>query len=66
MKILLVSDAWKPQVNGVVTTLENLVKELSVNNEVKIIEPNSFISFPIPFPPPVIIAILFFNFISNN
>ena len=28
MKILLVSDAWKPQVNGVVTTLENLEKEL--------------------------------------
>ena len=49
MKILLVSDAWKPQVNGVVTTLENLVKELSLNNEVKIIEPNSFVSVPIPF-----------------
>jgi hypothetical protein len=28
MKILLVTDAWKPQVNGVVTTLENLVKKL--------------------------------------
>ena len=49
MKILLVSDAWKPQVNGVVTTLENLEKELSLNNEVKIIEPNSFVSVPIPF-----------------
>ena len=49
MKILLVTDAWKPQVNGVVTTLENLVKKLSINNDVKIIEPNSFVSVPIPF-----------------
>ena len=49
MKILLVTDAWKPQVNGVVTTLENLVKKLSINNDVKIIEPNSFVSVSIPF-----------------
>lgn len=26
-KVLLVSDAWKPQVNGVVTTLDNVAKE---------------------------------------
>ena len=26
-KILLVTDAWKPQVNGVVTTLVNLVDQ---------------------------------------
>ena len=49
MKVLLVTDAWKPQVNGVVTTLENLVKELSIKNEVKIIEPSSFVSVPVPF-----------------
>ncbi len=49
MKILLVTDAWKPQVNGVVTTLENLVRKLSLNHDVKIIEPNNFVSVPIPF-----------------
>ena len=49
MKILLVTDAWKPQVNGVVTTLENLVRKLSINHDVKIIEPNNFVSVPIPF-----------------
>ena len=49
MKILLVTDAWIPQVNGVVTTLENLVKKLSINHDVKIIEPNNFVSVPIPF-----------------
>jgi glycosyltransferase involved in cell wall biosynthesis len=49
MKILLVTDAWIPQVNGVVTTLENLVKKLSIDHDVKIIEPNNFVSVPIPF-----------------
>ena len=28
MKILLVTDAWQPQVNGVVTTLVELVRQL--------------------------------------
>jgi hypothetical protein len=28
MKIALVTDAWQPQVNGVVTTLVELVREL--------------------------------------
>ena len=28
MKILIVTDAWHPQVNGVVTTLSNVTKEL--------------------------------------
>ena len=28
MKILLVSDAWTPQVNGVVRTLTELLREL--------------------------------------
>ena len=30
MKITLVTDAWEPQVNGVVTTLRELVRELSL------------------------------------
>jgi hypothetical protein len=28
MKIALITDAWQPQVNGVVTTLVELVREL--------------------------------------
>ena len=38
MKILIATDAWTPQVNGVVTTLTSLVSELSKNHEVKVIE----------------------------
>ena len=42
MKILIATDAWIPQVNGVVTTLTSLVSELSKNHEVKVIEPSLF------------------------
>ena len=42
MKILIATDAWTPQVNGVVTTLTSLVSELSKNHEVKVIEPSLF------------------------
>ena len=31
-KILIVTDAWHPQVNGVVTTLNYLVEELKKQN----------------------------------
>ncbi|MDA9730218.1 glycosyltransferase family 1 protein, partial [SAR86 cluster bacterium] len=37
MKILIATDAWTPQVNGVVTTLTSLVANLSEDHEVKII-----------------------------
>jgi hypothetical protein len=30
MKIALITDAWQPQVNGVVTTLVELVRELTL------------------------------------
>lgn len=49
MKIALVSDAWRPQVNGVVTTLVELVKDLSAaGHQVEVIEPNQFKTRPCP------------------
>jgi glycosyltransferase involved in cell wall biosynthesis len=49
MRIALVTDAWQPQVNGVVTTLVELVRELrAVGHEVKVIEPNLFDTRPCP------------------
>lgn len=49
-KILLITDAWEPQINGVVTTLVNLVKQLEKNNyDVKVISPRDCkLTFPIP------------------
>lgn len=43
MKILIVTDAWEPQVNGVVTTYKNLIKGLEKDGyEVEVISPNNF------------------------
>lgn len=49
MKILLVSDAWQPQVNGVVRTLENTSAELTrMGHEVLVIGPDRFRTLPMP------------------
>ena len=49
MKLALVTDAWSPQVNGVVTTLVELVRELrAAGHEVAVIEPGQFRTRPCP------------------
>jgi len=49
MKIALVTDAWTPQVNGVVTTLVELVRELrGAGHQVQVIEPGQFRTRPCP------------------
>ena len=48
MKILIISDAWHPQLNGVVRTYEYLAEELiKEGHEVKVIGPADF-PFKIP------------------
>ena len=49
MKIMIVTDAWEPQVNGVVTTLKNTIKVLKERgNDVVVIHPGLFKSIPCP------------------
>ncbi len=49
MKIALVTDAWSPQVNGVVTTLVELVRELrEAGHAIEVIEPGQFRTRPCP------------------
>ncbi len=49
MKIAIVTDAWQPQVNGVVTTLVELVAGLrAVGHEVLVIHPGLFTTRPCP------------------
>lgn len=49
-KILLITDAWKPQINGVVTTLDNLVTQAKLNGDtVYVYHPGRCtIRFPLP------------------
>ncbi len=43
MKILIISDAWKPQVNGVVRTYEYIIAELvAMDHEIEVIGPADF------------------------
>lgn len=49
MRILIVTDAWYPQANGVVRTLSTTIKILrSRGHEVEILEPSAFRSIPMP------------------
>ncbi|SDH93912.1 glycosyltransferase family 4 protein [Pseudomonas panipatensis] len=54
MRILIVSDAWSPQVNGVVTCLRALVSELeALGHEVCLLSPADFRSRPCPTYPEI-------------
>jgi glycosyltransferase involved in cell wall biosynthesis len=49
MKIALITDAWRPQINGVVTTLVELVDQLNVQgHQVEVIHPGLFQTRPCP------------------
>lgn len=59
MKIVIATDAWAPQINGVVTTLGKMGEELTaLGNEVKYITPEEFKTFPCPSYPSIKLAIL--------
>jgi glycosyltransferase involved in cell wall biosynthesis len=58
MRILLATDAWEPQVNGVVRTLTRVVKELEeMGHSVEVIRPDQFKTFPLPTYPEIKVAI---------
>jgi len=49
MRILLATDAWDPQVNGVVRTLTRVVAELrQMGEQVEVISPDQFATVPLP------------------
>jgi glycosyltransferase involved in cell wall biosynthesis len=59
MRIVLISDAWHPQVNGVVTTLTNTVASLhKLGHDVELITPDRFKTYPWPGYPDVRMAFL--------
>ncbi|WP_339487984.1 glycosyltransferase family 4 protein [Pseudomonas sp. EL_65y_Pfl2_R95] len=54
MRILIVSDAWTPQVNGVVTSLQALISQLrGMGHQVKLLSPGDFRSIPCPTYPEI-------------
>ncbi len=57
-KLLLVTDAWAPQVNGVVRTLETLGRDLSaMGHEVRYSTPQGLATLPLPTYPEIRLAL---------
>lgn len=58
MRILLVSDAWAPQVNGVVRTLQQVKGECeALGHRVEVISPDQFRTVPCPTYPEIRLAL---------
>lgn len=58
MRVLMVSDAWHPQVNGVVRTLATVAEELErVGDVVEVIGPDRFATIPMPSYPEIRLAL---------
>jgi glycosyltransferase involved in cell wall biosynthesis len=58
MRILLVSDAWAPQVNGVVRTLQRLQDECAaLGHHLEVISPEQFRTVPCPIYPEIRLAL---------
>ncbi len=58
MQILIVTDAWLPQINGVAVTLQNTVRELeSMGHRVRLITPLAFRTVPMPTYPEIRLAV---------
>jgi glycosyltransferase involved in cell wall biosynthesis len=59
MKIAIISDAWLPQINGVVRTLMRTVAELeSLGHEMHIVSPDLFFNLPCPTYSEIRLAVL--------
>jgi len=58
MKVLIATDAWRPQVNGVVRTLAALARAApKLGVEIEFLSPEGFWSFPVPTYPGLRLAL---------
>jgi 1,2-diacylglycerol 3-alpha-glucosyltransferase/glucuronosyltransferase len=59
LRVVIATDAWKPQLNGVVRTLDTLGEILrGFGNEVLYVTPNDFKSIPLPSYPEIRLSLL--------
>lgn len=57
-RITIVTDAWHPQVNGVVRSIENTNTELArLGVDVRMVTPQSFYSIPCPTYPEIRLSV---------
>lgn len=60
-KIVIITDAWTPQVNGVVTTLKNIISIASKEFDIHIIHPGLYKTIPFPTYPEIRLPIDIWN-----
>lgn len=66
LRIMIVSDAWHPQTNGVVRTLDTTASILSkVGYQIELVTPNRFQSTKVPFYPEIRLAHCSIRFIEE-
>ncbi len=59
MRILIATDAWRPQINGVVRTYEKLQEECAkLGHDIEFLTPTGFTTFPCPTYPEIRLALL--------
>jgi hypothetical protein len=58
MKVLIATDAWRPQVNGVVRTLGALARAAAkIGVDIQFLSPDGFWTFPVPTYPGLRLAL---------
>lgn len=67
MRVLVATDAWRPQVNGVVRTYERLTEEAAeLGCEVKLLTPAEFTTVPCPTYPEIRLALPGYNYVIER
>jgi glycosyltransferase involved in cell wall biosynthesis len=67
MRILIATDAWHPQVNGVVRTYERLTEQLaSLGVELSVLAPHEFRTVPCPTYPEIRLAVPGFRRVAQR
>ncbi|MEL7048312.1 MAG: glycosyltransferase, partial [Pseudomonadota bacterium] len=67
MRILVATDAWRPQVNGVVRTYERLSEEMaSLDAEISFLTPSEFHTVPCPTYPEIRLSLPGYRYLVSR
>ena len=67
MRVLVATDAWRPQVNGVVRTYERLTEEaLALDCEITLLTPSEFSTLPCPTYPEIRLSIPGYHYVIER
>ena len=66
-RITVVTDAWHPQVNGVVRSLENTIEEMRrMGHEIMLVTPDRFRNIPLPSYPEIRVALTRYRTVAGE